>query len=118
MRLLPAPLHGDGEAFAADVRAAIASLAADGIRPAALIVDTIFSSDGVIPDPAGFLAPAVAAIRAAGGLFIADEVQPGFGRTGATVRAGLTPTGGVSTISPSTPRRPTLYGHPLNCSVP
>lgn len=83
VRLLPAPLHGDGEAFAADVRAAIASLAADGIRPAALIVDTIFSSDGVIPDPAGFLAPAVAAIRAAGGLFIADEVQPGFGRTGA-----------------------------------
>jgi 4-aminobutyrate aminotransferase-like enzyme len=53
-----------------------------GIRPAALIVDTIFSSDGVCAGPAGFLAPGVAAIRAAGGLFIADEVQPGFGRTG------------------------------------
>ena len=55
---------------------------AQGIRPALLIVDTIFSSDGVYPDPAGFLAPAVAAIRARGGLFLADEVQPGFGRTG------------------------------------
>jgi 4-aminobutyrate aminotransferase-like enzyme len=47
-----------------------------------LAVDTIFSSDGVLPDPAGFLAPAAAAIRARGGLFLADEVQPGFGRTG------------------------------------
>jgi 4-aminobutyrate aminotransferase-like enzyme len=53
-----------------------------GIKPALLIVDTIFSSDGVRPDPAGFLAPAAAAIRARGGLFLADEVQPGFGRTG------------------------------------
>jgi 4-aminobutyrate aminotransferase-like enzyme len=55
---------------------------AAGIRPALLIVDTIFSSDGVYPDPEGFLAPAAAAIRAQGGLFLADEVQPGFGRTG------------------------------------
>jgi 4-aminobutyrate aminotransferase-like enzyme len=57
-------------------------MAAQGIKPALLIVDTIFSSDGVCPDPAGFLAPAAAAIRARGGLFLADEVQPGFGRTG------------------------------------
>jgi 4-aminobutyrate aminotransferase-like enzyme len=63
------------------VREAIASLAAAGIRPAALIVDTIFASDGVLPDVAGF-AGAVEAVRAAGGLFIADEVQPGFGRLG------------------------------------
>ncbi len=53
-----------------------------GIKPAALLVDTIFSSDGVYADPPGFLQPAAEAIRAAGGLFIADEVQPGFGRTG------------------------------------
>ena len=86
-RLLPAPdaYRGTGDvgaAFAADVRAAIADLKAAGIRPAALLVDTIFSSDGVFPEPAGFLAEAVAAIRAEGGLFIADEVQPGFGRIG------------------------------------
>jgi 4-aminobutyrate aminotransferase-like enzyme len=66
-----------------------------GIKPCALIVDTIFSSDGVRPDPAGFLAPAAAAIRAKGGLFIADEVQPGFGRTGGQMwgfqRHGLLP---------------------------
>jgi 4-aminobutyrate aminotransferase-like enzyme len=78
VRVVRAP--GDGD-FAADVRTALASLAAAEIRPAALIVDTIFASDGVRPDVPGF-AVAVAAVRAAGGLFIADEVQPGFGRLG------------------------------------
>ncbi len=71
-----------GTRFGRDVAAAIADLQRHGIRPALLIVDTIFSSDGVFPDPKGFLAPAVDAIHAAGGLFVADEVQPGFGRTG------------------------------------
>src|SRR5690606_26731720 len=75
--------------------AAIADMKRAGIRPAGLIVDTIFSSDGIFPDPAGFLAPAVEAIRRAGGVFIADEVQPGFGRTGAHMwgfaRHGITP---------------------------
>jgi 4-aminobutyrate aminotransferase-like enzyme len=88
VRTVPAPdlYHANGqdvgEAFASAVRAAIAEMREAGIKPAALLVDTIFSSDGVFSDPPGFLAPAVAAIREAGGLFIADEVQPGFGRTG------------------------------------
>ncbi|MGO4354964.1 aspartate aminotransferase family protein [Rhizobium sp. RAF36] len=69
-------------AFADGVKAAIADLKRHGIKPAMLIVDTIFSSDGVIPGHAGFLKPAVEAIRTAGGIFVADEVQPGFGRTG------------------------------------
>lgn len=78
------PLVPEGpEQFAALVEDAIARMQADGVRPAALLVDTIFGSDGAIADPAGFLAGGVDAIRAAGGLFIADEVQPGFGRTGA-----------------------------------
>jgi 4-aminobutyrate aminotransferase-like enzyme len=71
-----------GATFAADVARAASDLRRHGIQPAALIVDTIFSSDGVFADPPGFLAGAVEAIRVAGGLFIADEVQPGFGRTG------------------------------------
>ena len=37
-------------------------MAKAGIKPALLIVDTIFSSDGVYPDPEGFLAPAAAAM--------------------------------------------------------
>ena len=84
-----------GRAFAEDVRAALADMRAHGIRPAALICDTIFSSDGVFADPPGFLAEAVAAVQAEGGLFIADEVQPGFGRTGDALwgflRHGLAP---------------------------
>jgi 4-aminobutyrate aminotransferase-like enzyme len=79
VRVIDAP--GSGVDFAAAVAAAVDDLQAAGIRPAALIVDTIFASDGVYSDVPG-LGDAVAAIRAAGGLFIADEVQPGFGRLG------------------------------------
>jgi 4-aminobutyrate aminotransferase-like enzyme len=87
VRCVPAPKSGGdvGGVFARGVQAAIDDLLRHGIKPAALIVDTVFSSDGVYVDPVGFLQPAVAAIRAAGGVFIADEVQPGFGRTGAAM---------------------------------
>jgi 4-aminobutyrate aminotransferase-like enzyme len=67
--------------FADDVVAAITDLKASGAGLSALIVDTIFSSDGIFPDPS-VLAPAVQAVHRAGGVFIADEVQPGFARTG------------------------------------
>ena len=47
------------------------------------------------PTPPGFLAEAAGIVRAAGGLFIADEVQAGFGRTGDALwgflRHGLAP---------------------------
>ncbi len=64
------------------VAEAIADLKASGYGVSALIVDTIFSSDGIYPDPT-VLGPAVELVHAAGGVLIADEVQPGFGRTGA-----------------------------------
>jgi len=67
--------------FAGDVAAAIADLQSAGVGLSCLIVDTIFSSDGIYPDPS-VLAPAVELVRRAGGVFIADEVQPGFARTG------------------------------------
>jgi len=76
------PTEDVGTRLAADVRDAIQSLKRHGVRFSALMVDTIFSSDGVFADPPGFLAQAAAVARDAGGLFIADEVQPGFGRTG------------------------------------
>ena len=64
------------------VRAAIADLHRHGIGVAAFIADSIFSSDGVFAGPTGFLRPIIEEVHAAGGLYIADEVQPGFGRTG------------------------------------
>lgn len=101
VRLVPAPraYHADGvdlsERFTQDVEMAIADLQRHGIQPAALIVDSLFTSDGILPGPTGFLHGAVNAIRQAGGLFIADEVQPGFGRTGENMwgfqRHGLRP---------------------------
>ncbi len=100
VRLVPPPdpaLFGNNVAqgFADAVADAIAAMEADGIKFAGLLVDTIFSSDGVYADPPGFLAAAVEVAHKAGGLFIADEVQPGFGRTGAGMwgfsRHGLTP---------------------------
>lgn len=74
--------HDVAGGFAAAVAGAIAAMEADGIKFGALLVDSIFSSDGVYSDPPGFLEAAVEKARAAGGLFIADEVQPGFARTG------------------------------------
>lgn len=76
-----APPADGAERFTAEVTAAIAELVAAGRGVACLIADSIFSSDGIFPDPS-VLAPAVDAVRAAGGVFVADEVQPGFGRTG------------------------------------
>jgi len=96
--------------FAARVQEAIDDMLRHGIRPAALLVDTVFSSDGVYTDPAPFLAPAVEAIRAAGGLFIADEVQAGFARTGSCMwgfqRHGLVPD--IVTMG-----KPMGNGHPI-----
>lgn len=91
VRLVPAPDgYRAGTAdlgiwFADQVARAIADLERHGVRFAAFLADSIFSSDGVFPGPAGpggFLAPAIEVVHRAGGVFIADEVQPGFGRTG------------------------------------
>jgi 4-aminobutyrate aminotransferase-like enzyme len=78
-----------------EVTTAIADLERHGVKLAALLVDTIFASDGILSHPRGVLGPAVDAVHAAGALFIADEVQPGFGRTGDAMwgyqRHGLRP---------------------------
>jgi len=83
------------QTFAHQVRAAIADMNRHGVRLAAFIADSLFSSDGIRPDPAGFLRPVVEVVHDAGGLYIADEVQPGFGRTGEAMwgfqRHGIVP---------------------------
>ena len=69
-------------AYADDVKRAIEEFAAAGIRFAGLIFCTAFSSEGLPTVPPGFMAKALAHVHAAGGYFIADEVQGGFGRLG------------------------------------
>jgi 4-aminobutyrate aminotransferase-like enzyme len=79
---LRAPTEDLAEVMAARVRDAVADLNRHGYGLAALYADSIFSSDGVYADPPGFLQGMVEAVHDAGGLYVADEVQPGFGRTG------------------------------------
>ncbi|MDE1882372.1 MAG: aminotransferase class III-fold pyridoxal phosphate-dependent enzyme [Rhodospirillales bacterium] len=71
-----------GPWFAARVREEANVLQKTGAGFAALVLESGFAFDGVFTDPPGFLTEAVSAARQAGGLFIADEVQTGFGRTG------------------------------------
>lgn len=92
-------LHaGDADAaerYADHARKAIGQLASNGHRPAAFIVDTAFANEGLCAAPAGYLERAATIVREAGGLFVADEVQPGFGRLGSHFwgfeRHGVTP---------------------------
>jgi 4-aminobutyrate aminotransferase-like enzyme len=105
--------RSDGElavAYAAEVKRAIDSFALAGVRFAGLIYCTAFSSEGLPSIPEGFLSQAVAHVHAAGGLFIADEVQAGFGRFGSHLwghqRLGAVPD--IVTLG-----KPMGNGHPL-----
>ena len=114
----PVPAAEGGADIAEAVPATLDELEIMGLKPAALLVDTVFASDGVHPDLPG-LADAVAAVRKAGGLFIADEVQAGFGRLGSDVpgerlwgfeRLGLEPD--LVTLG-----KPMGNGHPIAAVV-
>ena len=75
--------HMGGSAmFAEAVEAACASLIADSHGVSAMILCPLFVNEGFPDLPPGFLDPAGAVLRRHGGLLIADEVQPGFGRIG------------------------------------
>ncbi|MGH8242111.1 MAG: aminotransferase class III-fold pyridoxal phosphate-dependent enzyme [Steroidobacteraceae bacterium] len=71
-----------GLKYAAHIDTAIAKLQQRGQGAAAWLCDVIFDSNGTILPPEGYLEYTAQAIRNAGGLFIADEVQSGFYRTG------------------------------------
>ena len=111
---VPAPdsyRHGaDPAAFAAEVGAACARLTAAGHGVSGLILDPFFVNEGFPELPPGFLDQAAAVVRAHGGLIIADEVQPGFGRIGSHFwghqRIGLAPD--IVTMG-----KPMGNGHPV-----
>lgn len=68
--------------YGADVDRAVADLAKAGMKPAAVILDSAFMTNGILEPMPGYVAEVFARTRAAGGLCIADEVQSGFGRMG------------------------------------
>ncbi|MGC2174716.1 MAG: aspartate aminotransferase family protein [Acidimicrobiales bacterium] len=84
-----------GGELASAVSRAIADMTHHGVTFAAFVADSILSSDGLFPDPKGLLRPTADVVHEAGGLYIADEVQPGFARTGDSMwgftRHGLEP---------------------------
>jgi 4-aminobutyrate aminotransferase-like enzyme/Ser/Thr protein kinase RdoA (MazF antagonist) len=75
--------------------AALGRLEAKGIAPAAAILDGVLQSDGVHDLDPAYVQELVRLTRAAGGLWIADEVQGGHGRSGSAMwsfeRFGIEP---------------------------
>jgi 4-aminobutyrate aminotransferase-like enzyme len=101
-------------AYADEVKRAIDSFTAAGVRFAGLLYCTAFSSEGLPTLPQGFMAKALAHVHAAGGYFIADEVQAGFGRLGSHMwghqKLGVVPD--IVTMG-----KPMGNGHPLAAVV-
>jgi 4-aminobutyrate aminotransferase-like enzyme/Ser/Thr protein kinase RdoA (MazF antagonist) len=85
----PDPFRGphrgpqSGAAYAADVERCLEDLAQEtGDGRASFIAESISGVGGQVVYPPGYLQAAYAAVRARGGICIADEVQCGFGRVG------------------------------------
>ena len=124
VRLLPAPDTYRGEYGADDPSAGaryaaladplIESLATEGYGVAAAMIDSAFMSNGIPDVPEGYLQAIVSRVHKAGGLFIADEVQSGFGRMGTAFwghrHHGATPD--FITIG-----KPAGNGHPVGAVV-
>jgi 4-aminobutyrate aminotransferase-like enzyme/Ser/Thr protein kinase RdoA (MazF antagonist) len=68
--------------YAVDAVRQIEELVAAGRAPAGFICEAVYGNAGGMALPDGYLSQVYAAMRAAGGLAIADEVQVGFGRLG------------------------------------
>jgi 4-aminobutyrate aminotransferase-like enzyme len=101
------------DAYVAEVERAITSFAEAGVGFAGMLLCPVFANEGLPNVPAGFMQKAVARVREAGGLFIADEVQAGFGRTGRMwghELAGVVPD--IVTMG-----KPMGNGHPLAAVV-
>jgi 4-aminobutyrate aminotransferase-like enzyme len=77
-RVARIPVHGGGSAAAA----AAGELAERGHPLAATFIDAGLTSDGIHPLTHESIAAIVQATHDAGGLFVADEVQVGYGRSG------------------------------------
>lgn len=101
-----------GEKYAADGPCALLRA---GVEPAAFIAESVPSVAGQIELPDGYLRDVYAAVRAAGGVCIADEVQTGFGRLGSPFFWGFQLGGVVPDIV--TVGKPIGNGFPLGAVV-
>jgi 4-aminobutyrate aminotransferase-like enzyme/Ser/Thr protein kinase RdoA (MazF antagonist) len=72
----------DATRYAVDAVRQIEELVAAGRPPAGFICETVYGNAGGMALPDGYLQQVYAAVRADGGLAVADEVQVGYGRLG------------------------------------
>jgi 4-aminobutyrate aminotransferase-like enzyme/Ser/Thr protein kinase RdoA (MazF antagonist) len=103
-----------GSRYASEVAAAARGAREAGRAIAAFICESLLSCGGQIVLPDGYLAGAYQAVRKAGGVCIADEVQVGFGRVG-TAMWGFETQGVVPDIV--TMGKPIGNGFPLAAVV-
>ena len=105
---------GQAEAFAREIKIAIDDLESSGHGFSGFLFCPTFANEGLPNLPQDFMQPAAKVIHAAGGILIADEVQPGFGRSGDTWWGhdwlGLSPD--VVTLG-----KPMANGHPVAAVV-
>jgi 4-aminobutyrate aminotransferase-like enzyme len=100
--------------YAALVGDSLAELNERGHGVAAMLIDTSWDSNGVLIAPDGYVDHVASAVRVAGGLVIADEVQAGYCRLGRNfwghANYGLVPD--IVTIG-----KPMGAGHPVAAVV-
>jgi 4-aminobutyrate aminotransferase-like enzyme len=106
--------RGVGQRHAADLKKTVRRARADGREVAAFLCEPLLGCGGQIEPPEGYLDAAFRAVRSAGGVCIADEVQIGFGRVG-THFWGFQTQGVVPDIV--TLGKPMGNGHPLAAVV-
>lgn len=109
--------YGDPDAgshYADNVRDVVGRMVTEGTPPAAFIAESLIGTGGNYILPESYLRESYAAVRAAGGLCIADEVQIGFGRLGDTFW-GFESHGVVPDIV--TMGKPIGNGHPIAAVV-
>jgi 4-aminobutyrate aminotransferase-like enzyme len=123
VRFVPAPdsyrpparnNQSHAEYFAESVAEKIHELEKAGHGFSALLVCPFFANEGFPDQDEDWLKPAAAVVKKAGGLLIADEIQPGFGRIGSHMwgyqRAGILPD--IVTLG-----KPMANGHPVGAMV-
>ncbi|XP_032320821.1 5-phosphohydroxy-L-lysine phospho-lyase isoform X3 [Camelus ferus] len=69
-------------AYASEVKRVVSSAQEKGRKIAAFFAESLPSVGGQIVPPAGYFPEVAEHVRRAGGVFVADEIQVGFGRVG------------------------------------
>uniref|UniRef100_UPI00358FE214 ethanolamine-phosphate phospho-lyase-like isoform X1 n=2 Tax=Myxine glutinosa TaxID=7769 RepID=UPI00358FE214 len=104
-----------GKAYADEVKKQLGDLKASEKIIAAFVAESLQSCGGQVIPPEGYFQRVIEHVHNAGGVFIADEVQVGFGRVGSSFWAFQLQHGFVPDMV--TMGKPMGNGYPLACVV-